>query len=82
MILLHHWVIPVGNNGGLIKGDAQMPVAILILTPVAMFAARIFSARRQPAITDELFSTRKPGDVPDIRHYRPGAQHPEAGKYF
>ncbi len=51
----HHRVIPTGNDGGLIEGDAQIPVPIFVFTSVAMFSARVLTARYQPAITDELF---------------------------
>ena len=35
---LHHWIIPIRDNGRLIEDDSKIPVAIFVFTAVAIFA--------------------------------------------
>src|SRR6056297_331259 len=79
-VFLYHRIIPIGDNGCLVEGDAQIPVAIFVFAAMAMFSARILTARYQPAIADELFIRWKPGNIADLSHHRPGADQSETGK--
>jgi len=63
-VFLYHRIIPIGDNGCLVEGDPQIPVAIFVFAAMAMFTARILTARYQPAITNELFIRWKPAISP------------------
>jgi hypothetical protein len=68
---LHHRVMRIGNNGRLVEGDPQVSISVFVLTSMAMFPARIFTPRHQPAVAGKLFSRWKPGDVSDLGDHRP-----------
>jgi len=78
----HHRIIPVGNNGRLVKGNPKIPVPIFVFASMAMFASGIFTHRYQPAVTDELFSRWKPSDIANLGCHRPGTHQSKAGQHL
>src|SRR6056297_1357315 len=75
----HRSVLTVRTDRGLAKGHSKVPIAILVARFMTPTARTVFTARNQPAITDELLVGCKTQYIPHFRQDRPSGYQSDTG---